>query len=143
MQFQNFLANTLGNHLGFTLLLADPDVWYKPETKEDGFQYYLYVLVYVDDLLIIDKNPSRYMDMVKSDFTIKPGSIEVPSMYLGAEIGKVKYQDGSQAWTIFALIKSYPTPQYLHHNPFLQSNIARSWTHQLSVLLIKLLFTRI
>ena len=94
------MANTLGNHLGFTSSLADPDVWYKPETKEDGSQYYSYVLVYVDDLLIIDKNPSRYMDMVKSDFTIKPGSVEIPSMYLGAEIGKVKYQDGSQAWTM-------------------------------------------
>ncbi len=39
------LANTL-HHMGFTSSLADPDVWYKPATKPNGFQYYEYVLVF-------------------------------------------------------------------------------------------------
>ena len=100
LQFRNFLANTLGNHLGFTSSLADPDVWYKAKTKPNGFKYYSYILVYIVDLLIIDQTPSKYMEMVSKDFTIKPGSVEVPKMYLGADIGKVSYPDGSYAWTM-------------------------------------------
>ena len=100
LQFRNFLANTLGNHLGFRSSLADPDVWYKAETKANGFKYYSYILVYVDDLLIIDQAPARYMKMIQNNFTLKPDSIEIPKMYLGAEIGKVKYADGSYAWTM-------------------------------------------
>ena len=102
LQFRNFLANTVGNHLDFKPTLADPDIWYKPETAADGFKYYSYILVYVDDLLIIDKDPSYYMCMVQSDFTVKPGSIEIPKTYLGAEIHKVTYEDGSYAWTMSA-----------------------------------------
>ena len=80
----------------------DPDVWYKPETASDGFKYYSYILVYVDDLLIIDKNPAQYMSMVQSNFTVKPGSIEIPKIYLGADMHKVTYEDGSYAWTMSA-----------------------------------------
>ena len=29
---------------------ADPDVWMKRATKEDGTPYYKYILVYVDDI---------------------------------------------------------------------------------------------
>jgi hypothetical protein len=28
---------------------ADPDVWYQAAMKVDGFKYYEYVLVYIDD----------------------------------------------------------------------------------------------
>ena len=102
LQFRNHLANTLGNWLGFKSSLADPDLWMKPETDSQGFKYYSYILVYVDDLLIIDKQPSRYMKMVQSDFTVKQDSIKRPTTYLGAEIGKVTYPDGSYAWTMGA-----------------------------------------
>ena len=74
----------------------------KAETDPNGFQYYSYILVYVDDLLIIDKLPQRHMKMIQEDFTVKPDSIEVPKSYLGAEIGKVVYPDGSYAWTMGA-----------------------------------------
>ena len=102
LQFRNYLANTLGNHLGFKSSLADPHLWYKPETDASGFKYYAYILVYVDDLLIIDKNPKRYMDMIQDNFTVKKDSIEVPKSYLGAEVDKMYYPDGSYAWTMGA-----------------------------------------
>ena len=60
LQFRNCLAETLGNRLGFRLSLADPDLWYKPMTSKDGFEYYAYILVYVDDLLIIHKDPKVF-----------------------------------------------------------------------------------
>ena len=58
--------------------------------------------MYVDDLLIIDKNPAQYMSMVQSNFTVKPGSIEIPKIYLGADMHKVTHEDGSYAWTMSA-----------------------------------------
>ena len=42
------------------------------------------------------------MKMVQETFTVKPDSIKVPTSYLGAEIGKVVYSDGSYAWTMGA-----------------------------------------
>ena len=102
LQFRNHLANTLGNRLGFKSSLADPDLWMKAATDANGFKHYSYILVYVDDLLIIDKQPMRYMKMIQQDFTVKPDSIERPTAYLGAEIGKVTYPDGSYAWTMGA-----------------------------------------
>ena len=98
LQFRNHLADTLGNHLGFKSSLADPDLWYKASTDNKGFEYYSYILVYVDDLLIIDKAPKRFMDQVQQKFTVKPSSIEEPKSYLGADISKVYYNDGSYAW---------------------------------------------
>ena len=98
LQFRNHLADTLGNHLGFKSSLADPDLWYKPCVDDKGFEYYSYILVYVDDLLIIDKAPKRFMDQIQEKFKVKPSSIEEPKSYLGADISKVYYNDGSHAW---------------------------------------------
>jgi hypothetical protein len=48
--FRNHLASCMQD-LGYTSCTADPDVWYKPETRpSDGHQYYAYVLLYVDDV---------------------------------------------------------------------------------------------
>ena len=100
LMWRNHLADVLGNFMGFSSSLADPDVWYKPETDPSGFQYYSYILVYVDDILMIDKAPRRYMTMLESKFPVKPSSIEEPTIYLGANINKVYYPDGSYAWTM-------------------------------------------
>ena len=40
--------------------------------------------------------------MIQKKFTIKPGSIDKPKVYLGADIGKVSYPDISHAWTIIS-----------------------------------------
>ena len=100
LQFRNHLADTLGNKLGFKSSLADPDLWYKAATDTAGNKYYSYILVYVDDLLIIDKIPQRYMKQIQESFTVKPDSIEEPKTYLGADISKVYYPDNSYAWTM-------------------------------------------
>ena len=100
LQFRNHLADTLGNSLGYKSSLADPDLWYKPMTSSSGFKYYAYILVYVDDILIINKEPSADMALIQKSFKIKPDSIKVPDMYLGADIKKVYYPDGSHAWTM-------------------------------------------
>ena len=100
LQFRNFLADTLGNTLGFKASLADPDIWLKPATSESGTKYYSYILVYVDDLLIIDKQPEKFMEQIQGKFKVKPSSIEEPKSYLGADTSKANYPDGSFAWTM-------------------------------------------
>ena len=41
-------------HLGFTSCLADPDLWMQAAEMEDGTAYYAYVLLYVDDVMVIN-----------------------------------------------------------------------------------------
>ena len=75
LQFRKYLAETLGNKLGFESSLVNTDLWYKSITSPDGFEYFLYILVYVGDLLIIDKFTQRYMEIVKTSFKVNPLSI--------------------------------------------------------------------
>ena len=100
LQWQNHLADVLANKLGFVSSLADPDLWYKPATKPNGEKYYSYLLVYVDDILVIDINPSKYMAMLQEAYTVRKETIEEPKKYLGADISKVFFSDGSHAWTM-------------------------------------------
>ena len=39
--------------LGYEPCLADPDLWSKPEVDPSGFEYYSYILCYVDDVIVI------------------------------------------------------------------------------------------
>lgn len=75
------------NSLGYTSSLADPDVWYRPEAKPDGFEYYAYVLVYVDDILVVSANPKDTMRAIEKSFRLKDG-FAPPQRYLGATIKK-------------------------------------------------------
>jgi Reverse transcriptase (RNA-dependent DNA polymerase) len=51
--FSRHLANCM-RHLGYTRCKADPDLWMKAATRpEDDFQYYAYILLYIDDVLCI------------------------------------------------------------------------------------------
>ncbi|KAL7568472.1 hypothetical protein ACA910_012183 [Epithemia clementina (nom. ined.)] len=49
-QWRDHISATIRD-MGFKSCLADPDVWLRANTKPDGFQYYKYVLVYIDDIL--------------------------------------------------------------------------------------------
>ena len=42
--------------LHFKSCLADPDVWMRPAIKSDGNTYYEYILLYVDDALVVSEN---------------------------------------------------------------------------------------
>ena len=79
-------AETL-HGLGYTSSLADPDVWFRPACKPDGFEYYAYVLVYVDDILVVSFNPEETMRVIEKSFRLKDGYAP-PTRYLGATIRK-------------------------------------------------------
>jgi hypothetical protein len=85
------LAGTL-QALGFTSSLADPDVWYRAATKSDGFQYYEYLLVYVDDLLVLSHTPVIIMKALEDFYRLKDG-FEKPKRYLGADVAEWRFGD--------------------------------------------------
>ena len=100
LAWRNHLSKILGKHVVFQLYLADPGVWFKAATDKAGNEYYTYILVYVDDLLIVDKYRQKFMAMLESKYTVKPCSIGKPKVYLGSDVGKVLYVNGSFTWTM-------------------------------------------
>ena len=64
---------------------TDPDVWYRPGTKDDGSTYYQYVLLYTDDILCIMENSEAFMQ-IGSRFKLKEHYIGPPSQYLGNKV---------------------------------------------------------
>eukprot|EP00978_Attheya_sp_CCMP212_P010066 scaffold24179_cov31-Attheya_sp.AAC.1 len=56
-------AHISGNmrELGFEPSDADPDIWMRAATKLDGFKYYEYILIYVDDILALGEHPEKVM----------------------------------------------------------------------------------
>ena len=87
------MAATL-REAGFQSSKADPDVWLRKASKPDGFQYYEYVLCYVDDILAVSSKPQAIMDFLSARYTLKEGSVKEPDQYLGARIFKWRI-DGS------------------------------------------------
>jgi hypothetical protein len=82
--WRSHLANTL-HHMGFHSSLADPDVWLRPRCKPNGFEYYEYVLVYVDDLLVLSHDGEKIMKALEEFYRLKDGFAK-PTRYLGAEV---------------------------------------------------------
>jgi hypothetical protein len=82
-----FNSTVLG--MGFVPTIADPDVYRRPSAKENGFKYYEYVLVYVDDVLILSHNPTVHLESIRAQYELNPTSIGPPARYLGADVRKV------------------------------------------------------
>jgi len=81
-------AKTLED-LGFKNCYSDPDVWRRPAVKQDGTKYYEYILVYVDDQLMISENPKAITDALQAPpFNYELKDIgPAPKRYLGVTIG--------------------------------------------------------
>ncbi len=97
--FRAFLAETL-DAMGYKPSYADPDVWIRPAVKADGFEYYEYILCYVDDVLCISANPMKSMKRIQDDFKLKDDKIEEPDVYLGATLAKMTLDNGRTCWTM-------------------------------------------
>ena len=52
--------------MGYKPCQADQDVWLRSATAKDGFDYYEYILVYIDDLLHASHNPDESMQQIMS-----------------------------------------------------------------------------
>jgi len=86
--------------LGYEPCWADPDLWYKPMIRpDDGFKYYAYILLYVDDCLCIHHDAEGALKELDKYFQMKPGSIGNPDVYLGSKLRMVTLDNGVQAWS--------------------------------------------
>ena len=85
--------------MGFSSCKDDPDVWYRPETRDDGTEYWQFFLFYTDDILAIMEEPERFLRKeIGIRFTIKEKSIGPPSQYLGNKVSQVTLENGVQSW---------------------------------------------
>jgi len=96
--WRSTLAVTKGT-LGYRPTQADPDVWIKQATKQDGEPYCKLMLISVDDVLHIAKHPEEVMAKLGREYRLKD-SVDPPDRYLGGNIEKVQTDDGSVAWSL-------------------------------------------
>ena len=97
--FCSLLAETL-HKLNYVPSEADPDVYMQTAVKPNGFEYYEYVIYYVDDILSISHCPDVTMDGIKARFTLKDYKVEEPTDYMGAQMSKMKDEFGNNFWTM-------------------------------------------
>ena len=98
--FRNHLRMFMSETLKFEPCPSDPDVWIRPAKRSNGEDYYEYVLLYVDDCLVISENAERILRKEIGDhFALKPESIMPPSQYLGGRLSSVTLDNGQKAWS--------------------------------------------
>ena len=98
-EFCSLLAETL-HELNYVLSKADPDVYMRPAVKPNGFEYYEYVLCYVNYILSISHCPDVNMDDIRARFTLTYNKVEEPTNYLGAQLSKMKDEFGNNFWNV-------------------------------------------
>jgi hypothetical protein len=98
--WRSHLANTL-RQMGFKPCLANPDVWFRPSTKPNGYKYYEYVLVYVDNVLTLSHRGDSIMKGLEEFYHFKDG-YQKPTLYLGAEIKEWQFpnQPTKTCWAL-------------------------------------------
>ena len=96
--FRALLAETLYD-LHYVPTQADPDMWIRPATKPDGFKYYEYVMVYVDDIAHCSHDTGKTMRGIQAAYKLKNDSIAPPEMYLGAQL-EFRMVNGVKCWTM-------------------------------------------
>lgn len=101
--FRDHMAATLRD-AGYVSSKADPDVYMRKQCKPGGYEYWEYVLTYVDDILVVSHNPGETMKHLQERYTLKEGSVKEPDTYLGAEISKYDIGDedspGKMRWSM-------------------------------------------
>ena len=85
--------------LGFTSCIADPDVWMRMFKRRDGTAYYGYVLMYVDNCLVIsDRAENVIREEIGKYFDLKQEYIKPPDLYHGGRMRQVTLDNGVKAW---------------------------------------------
>ena len=95
--WRNHLAAEI-REMGFTSTKADVDVYRRRASKEDGTAYYEYLVVYVDDIICVSENPSKWMEILASRYRLR--EVGPPSKFLGSDIKRKQYvdEDGYQRY---------------------------------------------
>jgi hypothetical protein len=71
----------------------------RPALKSDGSEYYEYVLIYTDDVLVVSTGGEKILrEEIGRYFDLKEESIGPPTIYLGGHLRKVELENGVKAW---------------------------------------------
>ena len=89
-------------YMKYTRCKSDHDVWYLPVVKPNGFEYYEYVLIFVDDILNISHDTKSTMETLGTPYQLNTGSVGPPDRYLGGNVGKFQLEDKTMAWFMSA-----------------------------------------
>ena len=99
-RFHEVLAASLFR-LGFKPSKADTDLWMK-----DCGTHYEYIATYVDDLLVMSKDPMRIIKALEEEYGALKG-VGFPKYYLGGDIGRIT--EGDQKGMLYTSAKTYIT----------------------------------
>ena len=72
--------------MGYRPIYSNPDLWLRPSVKLDSFEYYEYILCYIDNMMSISRNTQKSMKRIQEDLNVKDKKIESPDVYLGARL---------------------------------------------------------
>ena len=96
--FRNHLRACM-EHIEFKACPADPDIWMRPARKSDGSEYWEYVLLYTDDILVVSEYGEKLLrKQIGKYFELKEESIGSPEFYLGGKLRKATLDNGIKAW---------------------------------------------
>ena len=70
----------------------DPNVHFKIKKKSYNKTYYMYLIIYINNIFHIDVKPRDMIGTTPYLLRIRDGSITEPSMYIGANKYKWKVQ---------------------------------------------------
>jgi hypothetical protein len=86
-------------HPGFNPCLVDLEHWMLASIcPSDGHEYYAYVLIYIDNVLVVHHAAKNILLCIDKYFQLKPGSIGDPDIYPGVTIKKMYLLNGVEAW---------------------------------------------
>ena len=123
--FRNHLRPCM-EFINFTSCPSDPDVWMRPAIKSDGTKCYDYVLLYVDDALVVSKNAESILrNELGRYFELKEESIGPPDHYLGGKVRKVQLENGVYAWAFSS--SQYVQTAVKNVEVYLDSQVNKRW----------------
>jgi hypothetical protein len=85
--------------LGFISSCAEPNVWLRLSKQSTGEEYYEYILLYVDNLLVISENAESVLwKEIGQHLVLWDESIGPPPQYLGGKLPEVTIRNGTKVW---------------------------------------------
>ena len=97
VSLRSFMAKKL-DELGLKSSKANCDVWLRPAVKGSGKEYYEYVMLYVDDVMVASHQATKVMEDLGRGIKYKDDKIEAPDSYLSAQLAQKKLSNGLKCW---------------------------------------------
>ncbi len=98
-EFRNYLRDCM-EHIGYKSSLSDLNLWLRESKLANGTDYYEYILLYVENCLVVSENPKDTLHRLGQYFPLKPDSVGPPKLYLGGKLSKLELPNLVISWSI-------------------------------------------